>query len=588
MNNTVGESGPSSAGDGNPSAISTWLTPTTIAYALLLIANLVLVSPLLIPNFGDINAYDEAKYLDSGRRLVLGSLRGLEWSPLSSFLYAPLYLIVQHSPDWFLELASLGRFSLFVLLWISMMTLAQSLRRWFAPVIVAGLVLVETTFTTIVSNSSDALFASMSTLALAMLFAFYNSGRPSRLGLASVFMGLAILSRNDGFFLLPVFWMAVAYLIRRNRLPTGRALATVLLPGILIVGTYVGLSAIRSGQVTLGTTQRGYSAYQWSLGNNLGLNTTQIEAEIGTPDDNEQSVVKAIVRAPGLFSRQLLFNLARVPAGLLAAYDKRVGPAVFVLGLAGLWALAVRRAIFPLVLLLTWPLHSILYIAFYLRPGFFLLDEAVVFAFAAAGVQFLSRPSDRWISLVGRSAPFAALAAIGLASDKLALVPAGAIPLASLWIAWLLGPRTWPQPRLATHVLLALLAAGLVLHRDYPFPNYSKVTDTPRARAVRYLEQNLEPGTRVIVTVPMPAVASRMEPILWSEVDRTVDSQDDFLSYLKDNEVATLYVSPDFIRSFPSLWTLVQATVSRQGERVFVGDPGSIQIFTVSLSDSFP
>ena len=49
-----------------------------------------------------VNPDDEAKYVESGWRLLSGDIRDLAWGPVIALVYAPIHLIVGSSPDWFL------------------------------------------------------------------------------------------------------------------------------------------------------------------------------------------------------------------------------------------------------------------------------------------------------------------------------------------------------------------------------------------------------------------------------------------------------------------------------------------------------
>ena len=100
---------------------------------LVLAINLILVGPDLMPAFCDINAYDEAKYIESGSYLTKFELRNLSWGPLVAFVYAPLHLIFRHLPDWFLIEAWVGRFLLFASLWLSTYYLATKLKEHTHP-----------------------------------------------------------------------------------------------------------------------------------------------------------------------------------------------------------------------------------------------------------------------------------------------------------------------------------------------------------------------------------------------------------------------------------------------------------------------
>ncbi len=149
----------------------------TLLVLLILLVNLVLVSPDLLPEYQEINHFDETKYIDSGRSLINGDLRELARGPLVALVYAPLYLITKNSPNWFLLSAGIGRVLLFILMWLTTFRLSMQFKRYFHPFIAVGLLFISTALIKILSNPSDALFTSMSALALAYTVSFSQSNR---------------------------------------------------------------------------------------------------------------------------------------------------------------------------------------------------------------------------------------------------------------------------------------------------------------------------------------------------------------------------------------------------------------------------
>ena len=168
----------------------------------LFLLNLLLVSPDFNSQYWRINHFDEAKYIDSGRSLVNGEFRGLEWGPALSFLYGIIYLFVKHSEYWFFYSLIIGRVFIFTLLWLSVIRLARNAGGTAVMLLVAGLFLATKMGTSILSNSSDSLFAAMSAFALSNILNYRKIKNPTSLVLAGVFIGISIMARNDGWILL--------------------------------------------------------------------------------------------------------------------------------------------------------------------------------------------------------------------------------------------------------------------------------------------------------------------------------------------------------------------------------------------------
>lgn len=511
---------------------------------ILFVVNLLLVSPQFIPGFDTINPFDEAKYIESGRRLIVGSMRDFAWSPLTSILYAPLYMAVRHSLDWFVELAALGRLTLFSIMWLCFMFLAKKLRGHFPPLLMAGLILVETTFTQILSNPSDALFCAMSAAALAWVVDFIDSRRLSSVWLASAFVGLATLSRNDGLFLLPFFVLILIAVSIRRHIHVLRIVMASGIPFAVLVFGYISVFWLHSGSFGFGVGNRGLSVYEWSLHRSSGLTSDQLSEQLKGSEPNgaaPSSVVQAMLNDPGLLTTQVRKNVDAVIKNILVAYDKRVGPAMFLFAIAGIIALYRRKDFSLLAALVLWPIHSLLYLAFYIRIGFLLLDHFVIFVLACAGINYLITDVRNSRLRVIWSFVFIILGTAGLVAGKLALVPAGVFVLAGLWMAWLLVGEERSDSRLAA-AFAVLAAVGLILHGAYSFPNYGSIGQSEPEQAIHSLEELLPPGSLVLSPYPGPAVAARMDDIGPGDVPKSAMSPDSFVPWLKTRGVDAIYL----------------------------------------------
>ncbi len=552
-----------------------------LAVGLLFASSLLLVSPDLMPTLNDLNPHDETKYIDSGRSLVRGYTREFEWSPLSSVVYAPIYLAVQHSPDWFSWMAALGRGVLFSLLWFSFYHLGRQFDRFFPRWLLPCLMLAGVSLTGILRNPSDALFAAMSALAMARVVAYNNKPDIKQLWLGSAYLGLAALSRNDGLFLYPVFLVASVYLaLRRER--TVKLIAACVVPAVALVIGYVVVRGLPQGDFSLGTGYRGYTAYTWSVGSNFRLNPQDVTALIGSDDENSRSLARVILRHPDVFTRQVKHNLSSLPDVLLSAYGQRLAPPLFYLALVGALALYRRRAWFQLGLLLIWPLHSALYLAFYLRAGFVLLEQSAVLVLAALGADFLCRE----LVDLGRqalwSAPLLGLAVFGFVDDKLAIAVGGVVPLLALWVWWFAQRTSHDVAYPATLGLLVLLLAGVILRDGYSFPNYPEIGRTPMDRAVQFLLERLPQGSGVYAYVPLPALAARMSHVERADLAAPLGQGSSLCEVLLARQVRALYVTPEMISQLPDFWELIVASEGSCIDRALVADPGSIQVFLVS------
>ena len=164
--------------------------------------HVVLVLPVLTPNLKDIGLYDEVVYIDMGRTLGADNLTPLNLSPLVGFLSKLTYLPVRNSDFWLIYSCTTGRFFLLALLWISSYTLAKRFSEISSPLIAIGFLLLSPAAISLTRNPAHALFTAMSAFALGQIILFHRERKLPNLRMASVFVSLAVLSREgEGTFL---------------------------------------------------------------------------------------------------------------------------------------------------------------------------------------------------------------------------------------------------------------------------------------------------------------------------------------------------------------------------------------------------
>ncbi|MCJ7570022.1 MAG: hypothetical protein MUO58_21130 [Anaerolineales bacterium] len=555
----------------------------TLLVILILLVNLVLVSPDLLPEFQEINHFDETKYIDSGRSLVDGQLRELARGPLVALVYAPLYLITKNSPNWFLLSAGIGRILLFTLIWLTTFQLSKQFKRFFHPLVAVGLLFISTALIKILSNPSDALFTSMSALALAFTVSFYQSNRIRNLSLASVFIGLAALSRPDGLFLFP-FFIAISLWLGLRKSSLLRIIVRTVLPGLAIITLFVIVRGLSTGDYSLHVGNKGYNTLLWSQhtvsGGQLGEGYAEAEALYGTAAENQGSVLQAILHNPTEFSKRIYHNLKQIPQVLLSAYGKRIGPTMFLIATIGIYGLLKKRAYALLAILLLWPAYGLLYLGFYLRDGFLLLSHFILIVLGGIGLNYIISPDLRAKERILWSIPLVALSIYSILDNKPAFLAVGVITLATLLIIWLVYSIMPKTPWRNVVGLLIALSAGLLLHDHYPFPNPWNIGESAGERAVHFLQDNLPSGTPLAAPDPLPAVASNMTFVYLTGLPDG-ESTETFQAWIDQNGVKALYITPGFIKSYPEKWDNIETSIGDIVEVAFIGDPGSIQVLMV-------
>ncbi len=458
--------------------------------------NLLLVWPSFLPNLSDINAFDEASYINGGHDLLdLGLWPNFAGSPLASIFYALAYLPFRSSPFWLVQACSLGRVLLLSLLWWSAYLVAEGVagvlgradgstgspdgeQKWagwaklaLLPVVVGGMVLVMPVAMEMIRFPSDPLFAGLAGLSLWQLLAYLEKRQIKNLGWASALMGLAALTRNDGL----LAFLTMVGLIALLQLPFFRAgaghslqsgwrglvtrAAALLLPFALLVGGYWVLFYLQTGSWEMGTLERTYlnfEAGQQIVYGGKGEVDIVIESRLeaqrifGSGDENDFSVLRAIQRNPSAYFERLEAVLKVLPEQILRAYGIRFAGVTFLLAAGGMVELLRRKQVALLLLLILWPAHlaSGLVITLF-RPGHLQFAFYVIFALAGIGLLALLQAvlSLRGFQPGGLRAPgvllaltwlvmLTALIVLGLVGNKLAIFYNAVLVLAALVAIW--------------------------------------------------------------------------------------------------------------------------------------------------------
>ena len=567
---------------------------------LFFVLNLFLLQPIFFPNLADLNAWDEAAYVNSGRELLdRGNLPDFAGNPLMSLFYALTYLPFHNSPFWLVQSDSLGRIFLFALLWLSAYLVAKEVSRFFSPalptdLLMVGMILVTPLAAQMLRFPSDPMFASLAGLSLWQLLAYHRTSLVKHLWLASVFIGLAALARNDGLVAWAVLLVLVILLGIQSKSwrIAGRAVVATIIPFALFIGGYVLFYGIRTGHFELGTAERTYINFEvgqqaiFSGTGQLDLTTeARLEARrsFGTPEENNYSVFKAIQRNPRVYLQRLVATVKALPENLLRAYGIRFAPILFLLALRGLIELVRQKRYTLLVLLCLWaaPLLTGFIITLF-RSGHLLLPFYVLFVLASIGLIALLRGLGNRREAYAWLAVLLALVIYGLVGNKLAIYYSAAVLLAALAIIYILIKPTPTATNGLAVSLLILLSAGLILRGELPSPKIRTFNQTPDEQSAVYLANLLEPGTLVAAGTPAPVWMAKMEFANIIAPDVPIhDTPSEFLDWLRIQDIRAVYVDQSLYSTNPGLWALLEAEIGSGLEQVHTNDNGNIQILLV-------
>lgn len=562
--------------------------PTT---GLAFLLSIFIVSANLFPNLGEINGWDEAVYVNSGRLLLEGQWPVFANNPLVALFYALTSLPYLDSTFWLIQSTSLGRVLLYGLLWVGAYAVARQLSDLAPPLVMVGFLFVSIIPVSILVFPSDPLFVGLAALALAFALSFLKDNSFKALGLASLILGLAALARNDGLVLGLVLIFA-APILASPPLSRWKALAVAAGPLLVLVLGYVLFYGLRTGQFELGTAARTYDNFEaghQSIYGGEGLINPVLEAKqearrvFGTPEENQYSLLRAIERNPGVYLTRLTATVRSLPSQILLAYGVRMTLPILLFTARGIWEVVRRRQLRALSLMLLWllPALSGLVITLF-RLGHLRFPFYVVFALAAIGLMAALRNLKDRREQAFWGLTLVAFSIYGLVDQKPAIVYGMVVVLAAMAISQIAHSR-WPAlARPLVVPALLFLGAGLLLHGDFPGPKLRVLGEAADEQAVQFLAGNYEVGTRVAAGSPGPVYAANMGYMGLTSLDvpRTKVPQQ-FLEWLAEQGIEVIYVDASLYVDNPYIWDQISSLLGEGVERVFSADEGNIQILTI-------
>lgn len=579
--------------------------------------NVFLVFNAFLPSLRDLNFWDEAVYINTGRLLAEGQLPSFARNPLIGVLYGLAYLPFWEAPLWMGQGAAMGRMVLFALMWWGCYLAAHAFGRFAPPLAIVGFLLVFPVLPEILVNPSDALFAAMSGFAFWQTARFCDTRAPRHLWGASFFLGLAALSRNDGLVLFPIFVLLAFGMSRRAAIPgearrydpieqrqaiSGEArrdawyrrslaglawLAPAALPFALLVGGYFLLYGAVTGDFSLGTRERSYVAFQQGQAIDYQKDPTctekwlrcavlQAEQLYGSGQENNYSILRAISRNPQAFGHRFLKQVSLLPGYIYSIYGERTALLLFILAFRGLLELLRRRQGLLATLFLLWPLTLAVYFLTFFRIGYFRLSYFVLYTLGAIGAAAFVEDARKRRSLLIWTALLAAVTLPAIWLDVRALYFTTVLLLAGIWFIRLL-----PEGRTAeVSALLVMLAIGLILRPVFDPPAPYDLVNGAEEQAAVVMQERLPRGSLVMAGAPGGVWAARME-FQDANAYSALTSGADLYAALKEAGVKAIFVDPYLSNTNEHVWNLVEPGIGTWYESVYVGREGSVRVLLV-------
>lgn len=559
---------------------------------ILFLINLFLIYPLLTPGLTEIGLWDEAGYINSGRALAQGGIPGVGANPLTALLYALTYLPFRNSAFWLVYSDWLGRFLLFGLLWLSLYLISRELALPSRPVAVMGLFLVAPMAIELIRFPSDALFAAFAGLSFWQILRYNNRRRLGNLVAASALMALAALARVDGL-VLEVILVISGLVIGWQGKVVVKSLLAGILPFALIIGGYVVLAGVRTGDFSLGVMGRTYDNFesgQMAIYSGTGQMDLTIEAHaearryFGTPEENGYSVFRAIARNPRVYFQRLVAVTKTLPRTLLYAYGIRFAVPIFLLAGRGLLELIRQRKRTLAFLLVIWPGHVASgFLITLFREGHLRLPFYAVFALAGIGVGAALEGLRSRREVVGWSLALGGFVLYGILAVKAAILYGAAVFLIGILLCAYLMRRDAPGGTTRQFSLSLLLAAGLIIHGGYPSPEPRRLGQADIEQAVLYMEQNFEEGDVVAAGAPGLIWAAKMTYLGMTSGDVPIGrTPEGFLEWLRGQGAVAVYIDDGLRTSSPRLWELLSPLIGHGLEQGFVGRYDDVLVLHVT------
>ncbi len=357
----------------------------------------------------------------------------------------------------------------------------------------------------------------------------------------------------------------------------------------MLVGGYVLIYGLGSGNFTLGTGERTYdnfeagqiAVYSGEQGLNAAVDAKREARRLfGTPEENDYSVFKAIARNPQAFLERLKRVTRELPGQIIKAYT---GKWVVLLAFWAAWGgviLLRKREWLLLALFLVWftPFLSGFVITIF-RTGHLLFPSLVVLSLAAIGLMdFTTQAYKIRVWLTGLVF-IIILLFIGIITSELVVIYAAGLSLAATLLIWL-GIKVFPELfSYPTAPLLLFLIVGLILHGPFHGIGMASSDLPPEEQALLVMIDELPAGARVLAGSPGVVYAARMTYLGIASTDVPIfSSSEEFVTWLDSQNVDAIYIDRTLTVDNQAYWILLQQ-LSGEYQTAFTDQSGEIQVW---------
>jgi len=361
------------------------------------------------------------------------------------------------------------------------------------------------------------------------------------------------------------------------------------MPFIMIVGGYVIIYGLSTGNFSLGTAERTYDNFEAgqiaTYGGEEGLNAAvdakrEAQRLFGTADENDYSILNAIKRNPAAYLNRLKRVSLELPGQMIKAYS---GKWVVLLAFWSIWgmALLIRKrdwSLLALLILWTSPFLSGFIITIF-RTGHLLFPSLVILSSVAIGLMdYAGRCLQKRVYLVGLIA-MTLLLILGLVTSELVVIYAAGLSVTAMLLIRL-GQAVLPKLcRRAIFPLTLFFIIGIILHGPFiGFPE--RASGMPaEEQALLVMVDKLPKEARVLAGSPGVVNAANMTYMGLASTDVPVFSTaDEFDEWLDAQEIEGVYIDETMTVDNQVYWTLLQE-LKNEYDVVFLDEGGGIQVW---------
>lgn len=361
----------------------------------------------VFPKFDQLNQWDEVTYLASGMHLVEnGTLWPYSRGPLISLFYALIYYPATLTDNWLLSSAIIGRVLNFIATWAGLCAIGKVLdeRRLTDRYIFLGMSVIFPVYVENLVNPSYAIFTTVSIWAVYFLVKAGSSDPFRNLLLSALFIALGGLTRPEIFITLPVFLILVIVATKgQNFAMRARILASAAAIVFTLIGGYLMLFNVVTGQPALETSNKLYVTFEASeslmlestdrhVASWLGTAQERSRKLYGTPEENGNSVLRAVLNNPNAYLQREIVNMERASNMAMSTYgqgNKSIGFILLTLSVFGAFSLFYQRKAYYGYIFLLWQLTLSVYLATIIFPAYLIMPFFCILALASIGVTSL-------------------------------------------------------------------------------------------------------------------------------------------------------------------------------------------------------